>query len=359
MHTAKTINAVATAEHPLVQHVLDRRFPLDSSLVGAILSLTQFTWHGRRPKPSVTSAGARKTNLDLLSLLVELYRRQARVTLQGYKNKLPWKMCQSEQHVGGSARFGKITGLISHKEHMSFSVRIHDESVRAIEDESVALGKPRTYMIADYNGHWHNGWSAFDWDKTEDEISYLERRQLMVEGEVSFEDYLHLNRRQSVYGAPYLLLKLLLQRIEDELKFCREERDRLEHLGFCKPCSVAKVLQAVGPSRSVELKTFVMEVKGPKFAGQYQSYSDTEYGYDGVLCTIDFLENVLRPSAQFVARADEVAFCRFGLPNSFVASWVKGTSWKHDQSAQSGYIELHDDLSLSYQTGVTEKRIAA
>jgi hypothetical protein len=362
MHIANTVLAVANANHPLVTQIMDRSIPLTEKFCQQVMSLTQMSYHGRNPKPSVLKNGqVRKTNLDLLSLLADLHKRSARVEITSYNNQLPWQAYASEQHVGGTKRFGHITGLISHREHLSFSIQMKDESVLKSSGNTPTAGAYRTYMLADYAGAWHNGWHGFTWDMSPAEEAYLTRRKLLADGNVGYEDYVHLNRRQSVMGAPYLILKLLWQRIEDELSFFEAELKRLEREGIECPKdleSPTRYKLAEGESQSVEVPTFTMCLDGLDYTGEYIHVSNDELGYRLANRTIRFLAQKLRPTVQFMMRADEVAFYRFGLEKDFVSNWIKGPQWNHS-GARTARIALGDTLTLSYSKGLVEKKIAA
>ena len=66
MRIAKTVEAINTMEHPLVRTIMNRESALTRELAESVMSQTQFSYHGRRPKPARDAKGhARKTNLDL------------------------------------------------------------------------------------------------------------------------------------------------------------------------------------------------------------------------------------------------------------------------------------------------------
>jgi hypothetical protein len=193
-----------------------------------------------------------------------------------------------------------------------------------------------------------------------DERAYLKRRNLLVDGNVDYEDYIHRNRRQSVMGAPYLLLKLLWQRIEDEILFFEREIKRLQHAGVECPKDLESPLRfkiAEGDSASVEVPTFTMHLAGVPLAGEYTHVSTDALGYRLAHRSLTFLSQKLRPTVQFMVRADEVAFYRFGLEQHFVSNWIKGTFWVCTGS-QRASIALGDTLRLSYRSGLVEKKVA-
>jgi len=361
MPIAKTVGAIATLENPLAASLMNRSLPLTHAFARQVMSQTQFSYHGRRPKPARNRAGeVRRTNLDLLSLMVDLYKRSAQLELTAYDNQLPWQAYAGEQHVGGTKRFGPITGLISHREHLSFSVQIKDESVLKSAGCIPTVGAYRTYMMADYAGAWHKGWHGFTWDMNAHERAYLTRRNLLVDDIINCEDYVHHNRRQSVMGAPYLLLKLLWQRIEDELTFFEYELKRLRLAGVACPQDLETPMRikiAQGVEQSVEVPTFTMHLSGLSFTGHYTPVSTDALGFRLAHRSIRFLAHKLRPIVQFMMRADEVAFYRFGLEQNFVSHWVNGAHWV-PRSQYAASIDLGDTLRLSYQKGTAEKKVA-
>ena len=364
MHIASTVLAVADRHNPMVAKIMDRSIPLTQEFCEQVMSLTQLSYHGRNPKPSIGKNGQiRKTNLDLLSLMMDLYRRNAQIELSAYDNQLPWKAVASERHVGGTTRRGPIKTLVSHKEQLSFSVRINDLSVLDSSGDEPTFGAERSYMIANHLGQWSAGWYGFTWDMNPAEQAYLMRRKLLVDGNVDYEDYLHGNRRQSVMGAPYLLLKLLWQRIEDELSFYQAQLKRLERAGVECPADLRASTRysiAQGDSQSIEVPTFTMRLDGMECTEGYLSVSADAQGYRLAHDAVRFLSHDLRPMVQFMMRADEVAFYRFGLEQSFVSNWIKGSAWEHSgKGFDSASIALGDTLSLSYKKGLVEKKIAA
>ncbi|MFT5849626.1 MAG: hypothetical protein ACI9H6_000439 [Patiriisocius sp.] len=362
MRIAKTVQAIGALENLLAAQIMNRDLPLTKAFCQQVMSQTQLSYHGRKPMAAVGPNGKiRKTNLDLLSLLADLNRRNARIELTAYNNALPWQAYAGEQHVGGTTRFGRITGLVSHTEHLSFSVRIKDESVLRSVDGQPCVGAQRTYTLADYTGSWHKGWHGFTWDMNTQERAYLERRNLLADGNLDCQDYVHHKRAQSVMGAPYLLLKTLHQRIENERLFFEREIKRLENLGVEKPVDLVtqpRYKIAVGASQSAAVPTFTMDLSGLAYSGEYTPVSNDDLGYRLAHRTSRFLLRELRPMVQFMVRADEVAFYRFGLEQDFTPHWIKGTSWEHS-GASAARIALGDTLTLSYQKGVTEKKIAA
>ena len=364
MHIAKTVQSVAAVSNPVTAAIVNRAQPIDIGFVHRVISLTQFTWHDRRPRLALDSKdGKRGHDLDLLSVMVELARRKARIKLPGYENMLPWQVTAGEQHVG-TDRYGQIMRLVSHKEHLSFSVRIRDESL--YQHETGQFGAPRNYSMVGYNGVWNPGWRGVSWRFSEDEAEFFAKQHLLHDGELSFKYYVHPHRRQSFGSAAYLNAKLLCMRFEDESAFWASELKRLAELGIKMPNDLVKEVPAVlekGPTKNVFVRRFVMKLNGPKLRGEYQSVSNDEAGYrQAYLRHQEIIEDLL-PLIQFVVRADEAAFYLYGMESVFTPWWIKGPKWHKGTrltlQSTGATLNITPGLSLSYFTDEVPKMVAA
>lgn len=361
MRIAQTVVEVARGTDPVVSIILDRKAIIDQEFVDRALSLPQFSWHGRRPCVGHTKDGSVGHDLDLLSVMVELARRNALVKLPGYGNMLPWQITAGEQHVG-TDRFGQIVRLVSHREHLSFSVRIKDESVIKHAAGTAQAGALRTYMMVDYNGNWHAGWRGVEWKYSEAEAEFFGKRRLLQNGQLSFRDYVHRNRRQSIFGRPYLILKLLWQRIEDEIAFYGSELKRLQKAGVGAPKGLEaqpKSILAQGKTRNIFVRRFILTLHGPQFRGEFTPVATTTDGYRVAYHRRQELLKKLQPIVQFVVRADEAAFYRYGMDRGFVANWIRGPQWVEDLESRRVTIHITEGLSLTYYTDEVPKAVAA
>ena len=360
MYIAKTVQDVANQSDPMVATIVNREHEINRAFIDRAISLTQFSWHGRRPIPAFDPKGdPRDHDLDLLSVMVELAKRQAYVKLPGYSNMLPWQVVAGEQHVG-TDRYGKILRLVSHREHLSFSVQIQDESLYQHSDAS--FGAPRTYSMVDYNGVWHQGWRGINWRFAEDEAEFFQKRHLLHDGELGFKYYVHPHRRQSFGSRAYLILKLLWQRLEDEARFYSEEKKRLACLGISVPLDLIKTSAPVlerGESRNAFVQRFVMKLSGPEFRSEYESVSEDEAGYRLAHERWQEIVYDLQPLVQFVVRANEAAFYCYGMEGNFTPWWIKGPEWEYNPQSKWTSLHITDGLSLSYVTDEVPKQVAA
>ncbi len=364
---AKTVLRIAEGRNPLANRILDRTVELCESVALQTIRQTKFGWPGRRPRMSRVHNG--KSDMDLFSFLVPLLLspNQTVIELPDYKSRLPRRTFAEERHLG-STRFGVLSGLVSHRSFLSFSVKMRDQTVAVREhgSESDSLGSERTFMLVDYNGVWQPGFAGIAWQPGQAESEFRTRYRLATPGtKDGFAYYVHPNRRESIFGAPYLLLKLLSMRIEDELEFCRSEQKRLHvtHASGSDARSDGRTIVDVGPRTGVMMPTFTVELRGTKFRGAYAPFETSDAGRAIVRGRIQFLANRLRPLVQFIVRADEVAFYTFGRTNDYVAPWIKGAPWEHvrsnDPYRSKAHFSFTNELCLSYKTDMVSQEVAA
>jgi hypothetical protein len=304
--------------------------------------------------------------MDLFSFLVGLKRRQAVVQLPSYHNKLPRVVNIHESHLATS-RFGQLQSLIAHREQLSFSVRLYDHTIvrSSQSDDRESIGAHRSFMMVNYQGQWHDGWQGVSFRYARNEEAFADRYQLPANQCMRFKNYVHPHRRESIFGAPYLLLKLLSMRLEDEITFYSKELKRLEDLGF-KPKGQGDESSdryTVGESTSEMAPTFTLALRGISLHGQYKAVVASQEGYDNAVSHLHRLQYEYLPLVQFVYRADEVAFYHFGLQSSYTAPWIKNANWvkkpSFDHYASSGYIMLTETFGIEYKTNVISVKVAA
>ncbi len=361
MYIAQTVQSVANGTHPLLSVILDRSECVDMAFIKRVMSLGQFSWHGRRPMASIDKDGnERTTDLDLLSVLVELQRRRARIELPGYDNQLPWKVTANEQHVG-TKRYGPIVQLISHQEHLSFSVRIFDESIVRTEGD-VTRGAERSYMMVNHDGEWHAGWKGLTWEHTVDEQRFFDKRHILPQdGQLRFKYYVHPNRRQSFFAQAYLLMKLLLRKLNEEIDFYADQLRRLRQAGVTVPedCKAKeRPILARGDTRNEFRRRFWVHLQGLDFVGNFPLVTQDEAGYRQAFRRHKELLEELRPTLQFMVRADEVAFYLYGYKQGFTPWWIEGPEWSRTSSG-SHKIELCGRLALECHSDEVPVEVAA
>ena len=364
---ADTVKGVATLQNPYALAIMDRGVQIDEAFIWSILAQSVFSWEGRNPSPALDEDGNfQATDLDLLSFLVPMAQRGAIIEIPRYESRRQ-KVSRGNERKIGKSQFGPITGLISSKDVLSFSVRIYDHTIEVTDPltDKKRLGGHRSYMIVDIDGNWYEGWDRIVFDPTAKENAFLTEKSLWTDNRVIFKYYVHPNRWQSLYGAPYLLLKMLIERINDEAGFYRAEVNRLEAKGISLPAGEKELyVHPTHKGETVPVKVNTMEVQLdlPSFKGQYASVPDTQEGLVQAYRRQKALTWTLRPEVQFVVRADEAAFMKYG--EGKIAPWMGARRWEKNFRLPKGRIDwnlmvLDNDFAIRTREYEKTERVSA
>ena len=356
---AKSVRDIAHLRNPYAIAINDRSTTIDDEFVNAVLGQSIFSWEGRNPTPAVDENGNfQATDLDLLSFLVPLAARKAVIEIPRYRNRMKTVRKENERKIG-SNNFGTMTGMTSHKDVFSFSVRLFDQTI-AVRDpvtEVEKLGAHRNYSIVDGDATWYDGWDRIVFDPSAKENEFLTENKLFSGNTVYFKHYVHPNRKQSVYGAPYLLLKMLSSRLSDEASFYRTEVKRLEALGITLPAGQKGSYvptQSEGETKPVKVNTMEMVLDMPAFAGEYSPVENTEEGIIKAYQRQKHLTYTLKPLVQFVLRADEAAFFLYGEEEGY---------WQAGYRVPRGRVDwnqmvLSNQMALRYRLKSVTQQVA-
>lgn len=364
---AESVQDVVNFNNPYAQVIADRSVSITEEFVDSIIAQSIFGWEGRHPTPALDENGNfQGTDLDLLSFLVPIAERGAVIELPFYRSRRPSVTNPNERHVGNGNRFGAVTGLTSNQDVFSFSIRIWDNTVvvRDPETEQEGVGAFRNFMLVDVTGKWHDGWKSIVWDPAAKENDFLTKNRLWTGNTVYFKNAIHPNRWQSVFGAPYLLLKMLIERLRDEGAFYRQEVKRLEVLGLQLPEGEKKESGGLTASfteqQKIKVDTLEAVVDMPVFEGKYWSVPNTQEGLLGAYRHQKKLTWTLKPKAQLVVRADELAYFLHG--NDRIAPWMGGRDWKSYTPPRGrtvwNQMVLSNDVAYRYRRKTVTETVA-
>jgi hypothetical protein len=361
---AKTVRNVVTLKNEYAKVIMDRSKPITEELISSLIAQGIMSYAGRNPVPALDADGnLQRTDLDLLSFLVPLAARHAVVEIPEYKNRRQVVKMEGKRKIG-SGNFGPITSLVSNRDVFSFSIKIHDKTI-VVEDAlgREKLGDFRNYLVVDCNGEIYNGWNKIVWNTSVAENAFLNNKRLWTGNSVQFKYFVHPNRWQSVFGAPHLLKKMLLARITDEARFYRAEIKRLHALGiystsaeFNGKCKTVRETICRGATKKIAVPTMEMLLTLPKFIGSYEALPNNVDGLIEAYRRQRILTYTWKPAVQFVVRANEAAFFRFGLNadgKGKIAHWLKSRRWilakKSPRSALYQTMKLSDKISILYR----------
>ena len=363
---AESIKDVVSFRNEYATVIMDRAALIDEDFVDAVVSQSIFSWEGRNPAPALDENGRfQGTDLDLLSFMVPIAERGAVIELPHYRSRRATVQREGERHVDGGSRFGALTGLTSNQEVFSFSVRIFDNTV-VVKDPTTGrdrVGAFRNFMLIDVTGQWHEGWDRIVWDPSAKENAFLNEHGLWTGNTVYFKNAVHPNRWQSFFGAPYLLLKMLIDRLRDEAAFYFQEIKRLEDAGIRFPSGSgpeeSALVASTTKTQKIKVQTLEAILDVPEFRGAYASVPNTTAGLVQAYERRKLLLYTFKPRAQFIARADELAYFLHG--NGRIAPWMTGRSWNSGYKLPRGRVAweqmvLSNDIALRYrQKEVTEE----
>jgi len=346
-HVAKTVIGVLSGTDPAARTILDRSTPLREDFLQALLAGPSFGISGRRPRARLNKKGdPRPTDMDLASFLVELAKApQSVIELPAYSTALPRAIDETVTNLS-ERRYGQLLGLSSHRDHFSFGVTLEDVSLMQRSSlEADSIGAPRTFLILDHNGYWHEGWRGIGWQPKKVERAFRERFDLLEDPyHKGYQYFVHPKRVWSIYSRAHLLLKLCHERLVEE----SEARTKSHQSGHESPAA----LTAAGKP---EIRTtFTMKLYGLKWTGEFQStpltVSEAMY--------YSWYERTM----QFFVRANEYAWYQYGLKDKVVATWIKGLSWDiphSDKYQEAGWLHLPHRTSLSFRKDIIVKTVKA
>ncbi|TSC67497.1 MAG: hypothetical protein G01um101466_699 [Parcubacteria group bacterium Gr01-1014_66] len=364
---ADTVKEVVLLKNEYAAAIMDRNMRIDEGFVAAIMGQSLMTWEGRNPGPALDSDGNfQGTDLDLLSFLMPIADRKAVIEIPRYRNRRKIVRRANERKIG-SNQFGAVTGLASHKDALSFSIRLYDQTIvrRDPATHRERTGAFRNYMIVDCDGHWYDGWDRICWSPTAEENRFLSEKSLWTDNSVIFKYYVHPNRWQSVFGAPYFLQKMLLERIDDEAQFYRSEVKRLQSMDILFPSEQGGSFYtppvSEGETKPISVQTIEMILDIPEFLGAYTPMEENSKGLQNAYSRQKFLTYTLKPFIQFCTRANEAAYYHFGQGQ--VASWMQGRTWVEWKPSkgrtQWHMMRLGVDMALRYRIRIMTQQVSA
>lgn len=362
IHFAQSVKDVIALKDEYSHAIMDRNYPITEEFVGAVMAQSVMSWKGRNPASALDESGNfQGTDLDLLSFLVPVVDRGAVIEIPRYRNRRQVVVREGERKIG-SSQFGRLTGLISHRDVHSFSVRIYDNTIVAQDSETgkEEIGAHRNYMIVDCDGHWYHGWDRICWNPSAEENRFLAEKGLWTGNTVYFHYYVYPSRWQSVFSAQHLINKMLVARLDDEAAFYRQEMKRLEALGYTLPEGEQPIVYK-GKTRPIQVQALKMELDLPEFSGTYAIPPENQEGLVAAYRLQKYLTYTLKPLVQFGVRADEAAYFQFG--NGRVANWMRGRTWRPGYKLPGGRTEwnlmtLSSDVALRCRIKTVTQRVS-
>jgi hypothetical protein len=312
--------------NPMVLDALDR-----SKDIEGVATIAREFWNydlfSRKPSPAYNEYGVFKgTDLDLACFLYALAGRGAVINIPYYKSGSK-KVTRSDEKRISSEANGAITGVIGNQNFFKFSVQIIDQNVVGMDK----VGAFRTYNLTDHEGNWSDQWRNINFVPTMRENSFITESKLWSGNQIVFKNFAHPNRWTSFFGHYYVISKIVMERLADEIKFLNKEIKSMLSEGITYPEGEGPAIAAPGTYiygdtvsktfKSFQAKIFIpeMDLKGefPKIKRD-QAHLVSTYEKRKRL-------SHLKDRLTFMTRATELA--HFNVPDRMPA-WIKGTKWE-------------------------------
>jgi hypothetical protein len=346
-HVAQTLMNVNI--HPVALDVMDRGiedlFPAITEVQG---------WWGydlfkRKPGPAYydETGKLQLTNLDLVCFLWELSKRDSIITIPEYKSRRVGKTRTDQRVISDKNRNGAIIGLQSNQNFFSFSVKIKDMNI--VGENSV--GDFRTFMLTDLDGSWYEGWKTIQFLPTMKENKWLYENKLFTGNTIFFKNFIAPSRWTSFFGHHYFITKLMIERLEEEAKWCRVAYKIMLKEGIKFPKGDGPSAYEYGEkTKGVKkiLNAFEVNLQHSPFNGKYKMPKTNQKNMMELYGRQKMYGKILT-NLRFMTRASE--FAHYSNPDSF-PGWLKNTNWEKDYSEKGKRIKW--ERLVLFQPGVGE-----
>jgi hypothetical protein len=344
-----------------------------------LLNAWGFSLESRKPGVAyVDEEGQPVTTLDMACLLAEIVEWGSVINLPVYDRHGPAMRKASEVVLSAENRHGKISGLVSNQKRFNFSLRINDMNVMSAH----SVGAYRNFLLMT-DGEWHEGFHSFEFvpDRAENQqiLKIATANNTMV-----FEHFINPLRWTSIYGAPYLCAKLLIERLSDEQRWLKSEIK--EVVSKLKLGLVAKKSdgaddrpEQVGDSKQIQVPVMQIEVDNLELSGKYAAVPRTKEALEEAQTRLSKLKRY-QEQLRFQTRASEWAFwtrlkeryvgqenliklCEGAVSPDHVprAGWAKDRTWVSAKRSgeKLGRLELVGEFPLRLRCWYETATVAA
>ena len=260
-------------EGPLVLGILDR-----SSDIDTIAPLTKGFWDydlfNRRPSPAYDEYGVfQGTDLDLACFLYALSGRGAVINIPYYKAATQKRMREDQQLSSKRNRNGTLLGVKGNEKFFKFNITIMDQNVIGADK----VGDFRTFSLTDYDGKWYDGWNKIEFVPTINENKFVTENKLWKGHTIIFKNFIHPNRWTSFFGLYYVISKLMIERLTEEVKYLNAEVKAMVNEGIRFPSEGGPASHdygTPGETKSVSFEVFEAKIHIPEIS--HRSMAVTE-----------------------------------------------------------------------------------
>lgn len=312
--------------NPMVLDALDRTKDIEP-----IATIAKEFWNydlfSRKPSPAYDDYGVFKgTDLDLACFLYALAGRGAVIKIPYYKSGSVKTERTDQQRVSAEAN-GAITGVIGNQSFFKFSVQILDQNVIG-EDKA---GFFRTYNLTDHEGNWSDQWRHINFMPTMNENKFITENKLWSGNQIVFKNFAHPNRWTSFFGHYYVISKIIMDRLAEEIKHLNSQIKVLLSEGVQYPDGEGPDTKpagtySYGDAKSVTFKSFQAKIFVPEMdlKGVFPAIKKDVASLVATYEKTKRLKN-LKQFLTFMTRATELA--HYNAPER-MPHWIKNVEWE-------------------------------
>lgn len=321
---AKTLTDVF--KNPVMQVIMDREQSV-MSVANDVLDWWRLDLFSRKPAPALLDNGKfQGTDLDLSTFMMTLADRGAVINLPKYKSMRGTTLKEGQTLSSKDNRHGKIIGLTANQKVFTFGIRIIDANIMTTD----TVGEPRNFNLVDIDGEWYPGWENITFMPNTNENDFIKEFQIEYGNKITFSNFVSQSRKNSIFGAPYFITKVLIDRLTEEVKYLKAVIDDMIALGIRYPKSGDSKTwpksTSLGNEKSVKVKAFEVEIDGLNFQNEFPHYSYTQKNLKLLSDIQRDITYHIKPMLIFATRSCELAYKKYG--NDILPDWIKGAKFQ-------------------------------
>ena len=325
-YVAKSL--VTLLNSPMVKDTLDRTSDIRDT-ARAAEAFWNYDLMSRKPSPAYNDYGVfTGTNLDLACFLYALVGREAVINIPRYKAGTKTTLREDQKLSSKENRHGRLIGVLGNQNFFKFNIRIIDENV--IGENTV--GDYRTFSLTGHDGDWYDGWDRIEFVPTLNENKFITENKLWTGNAVYFENFIHPNRWTSFFGHHYVISKLVIERLAEEVKFLNVQTKAMLAAGIefppGKDAPDSYGGRTYGDSKSMKFESFEAKIFIPEL-GLKGEYPKIEHSQKNLIDAYAKKKELARikDSLMFMARATEYA--HYKAPDR-IPAWIRNETWEDD-----------------------------
>jgi len=312
-------------DNPLVLDTLNKSKPIEPVAEVAV-GFWNYDLFARKPSPAYNDYGVFKgTDLDLACFLYALVGRNAVINIPRYKSATVRTERADQQLTSAANRHGRLMGVKANQDFWKFNITMIDENV--IQEDTV--GDFRTFSLTDYDGDWYQGWDKIEFVPTLNENKFITESKLWSGHTIHFSNFIHPNRWTSFFGHHYVISKLVVERLAEEIRHLNAQIKLIKASGIEFPEGEGPASyddRTYGDAKSVKFQSFQAKIFIPEM-GLSGAWPSIEHTQENLVSTYNRRKRLsnFKDALMFMTRATEYAH---SINPDRMPHWIKNVEWE-------------------------------